>query len=298
MSTILGIINFIVFACLIFLVAKFLNKYIKNIFVSAIISVILTAVFGYFLLLAYIGIFIFKMSINKNTNEPKKEYRYSNEAQEYITDFKNTEMGILIALMAKVAKSDGRVSELEAELIKNTLNDMSALFPNSTEARDALKQIYNSEKEIFTNTTQIAFKYLQMTKNNYEKRVFLIEYLLNLAFIDGVYDKSEEQIIKTIADVLYIDKRDFANLLGKFQINYKKPTPTKKMNLDDAYDILEASRQDSFEIIKKKYRKLVRKYHPDILSGKGADKHTIEEATKKLQVINEAYEMIEKYCKD
>ena len=44
--------------------------------------------------------------------------------------------------------------------------------------------------------------------------------------------------------------------------------------------------------IKKKYRELVKKYHPDILMGKGADEEIIQEGTKRLQEINEAYKIL------
>mgnify|MGYP000143707800 FL=1 len=47
-------------------------------------------------------------------------------------------------------------------------------------------------------------------------------------------------------------------------------------------------------VIKKAYRKLVKEHHPDIVTGQGASQSIIEEATAKLQVINEAYELIKK----
>ena len=54
------------------------------------------------------------------------------------------------------------------------------------------------------------------------------------------------------------------------------------------------SKDATFSEIKKKYRELVKKYHPDILMGKGADEEIIQEGTKKLQEINEAYKILKK----
>ena len=54
-------------------------------------------------------------------------------------DLSNHEAGLLISLMAKVAKADGRVCELEAELLKHTFNDIASHFENSDEIRDKLK---------------------------------------------------------------------------------------------------------------------------------------------------------------
>ncbi|MDA3053868.1 MULTISPECIES: DnaJ domain-containing protein [unclassified Campylobacter] len=60
----------------------------------------------------------------------------------------------------------------------------------------------------------------------------------------------------------------------------------------DPYEVLGVDKSASFGEIKKKYRELVKKYHPDILMGKGADDEIIQEGTKKLQEINEAYESL------
>ena len=60
----------------------------------------------------------------------------------------------------------------------------------------------------------------------------------------------------------------------------------------DPYEILGLSKDATFSEIKKKYRELVKKYHPDILMGKGADEEIIQEGTKKLQEINEAYKIL------
>ena len=42
--------------------------------------------------------------------------------------FRESELGLLIALVAKVAKADGRVSELEAQLISIMFDDISKIF--------------------------------------------------------------------------------------------------------------------------------------------------------------------------
>jgi DnaJ like chaperone protein len=51
---------------------------------------------------------------------------------------------------------------------------------------------------------------------------------------------------------------------------------------------------EAIAILKKNYRNLVKKHHPDIISGQGAAQNIIDEATRKLQEINEAYELIKK----
>lgn len=55
------------------------------------------------------------------------------------------------------------------------------------------------------------------------------------------------------------------------------------------YDVLGLKEGTPFDEVKKRYRELVKKYHPDILMGRGESEEMIECSTRKLQEINEAY---------
>lgn len=204
------------------------------------------------------------------------------------------EAGLLVALMAKVAKADGKVCELEAELLSLTFTDISEAFEESQKVREELKAIYKKEMETFENTIIVSKKYLKLTKNEYHKRLKVMEYLLNLAFIDGEFSQTELMINEDIASALEIKRADFERLISQFEQFYAARQTQKKLTLQKAYEILGASSADDFDTIKKKYRTLVKEYHPDILMGQGKEQSIIDQATAKLQEINEAYEMIKK----
>ena len=51
-------------------------------------------------------------------------------------------LDFLVALMSKVAKADGNVSELEAEILSHTFSDISNHFEDSENIREQLKAIY------------------------------------------------------------------------------------------------------------------------------------------------------------
>lgn len=205
------------------------------------------------------------------------------------------EAGLLVALMAKVAKADGKVCELEAELLKHTFNDISSHFENSDEIKEKLKQLYENEKQSFDNTLIICEKLYILTKHDYSKRVKIMEYLLNLAFIDKELSDTERMICEDISSALKIKIEDFNNLINTFKSFYEQQASNQALNLQKAYEVLEANENDDDGVLKKKYRTLVKKHHPDIISGQGASKSIIDEATKKLQEINEAYELIKKH---
>lgn len=209
-------------------------------------------------------------------------------------DLSNHEAGLLISLMAKVAKADGRVCELEAELLKHTFNDIASHFENSDEIRDKLKALYAKEKESFDNMIIICEKLYNLTRNDYTKRIKIMEYLLNLAFIDKEFSNTEKMITEDISNALKIRIEDFDNMIKTFKTFYAQQASSKAISLEKAYEILESNISDDAATLKKNYRTLVKKYHPDIITGQGASQNIIDDATKKLQEINEAYEMIKK----
>ncbi|MGB5793908.1 DnaJ domain-containing protein, partial [Poseidonibacter sp.] len=144
------------------------------------------------------------------------------------------------------------------------------------------------------NTIEICEKLYSLTKFDNTKRMKIMEYLLNLAFIDKEFSKTERMIMEDIANALKIKKQDFENIVHDFEAFYAQQQSSTALNLEKAYEILESNENDDAMTLKKNYRKLVKQHHPDIISGQGASQNIIDEATRKLQEINEAYELIKK----
>lgn len=246
----------------------------------------------YIIVLAVIVLFYF-LTKNYNADDYAQKI-HVNEKQTLQGDLREHEAGLLVALMAKVAKADGRVSELEAELLGLTFSDIARVFEESERVREELKAIYQTEMQTFDNTLVISKKYLKLTQNDYAKRLKVMEYLLNLAFIDGEFSQTERMINEDISDALEIRRADFERMIEQFKTFYTHKAEQKRFGIQNAYDVLGVSPQDDMESIKKKYRALVKEYHPDILMGQGKDQSIIDAATAKLQEINEAYETIKK----
>lgn len=247
---------------------------------------------SYAVILAVVLLFYF-LTKNYNANDYAQKIHVE-EKQVLQGDLGEHEAGLLVALMAKVAKADGRVNELEAELLSLTFSDIAKAFENAEAIREALKAIYQKEMQTFDNTIIVSQKYLKLTKNDYFKRLKVMEYLLNLAFIDNEFTQNEMMITEDIANALEIKRSDFERLIEQFRAFYAKKEQSKQFGIQNAYAILGATPDEEMESIKKKYRALVKEYHPDILMGQGKDQSIIDAATAKLQEINEAYEMIKK----
>ena len=202
------------------------------------------------------------------------------------------EAKFLVSLLAKVAKSDGRVSELEARLITQVLDDLSQKVSGVSGVREYLKEVYNSQKENVNNAYETARNYKRAFNLNYDTCVARLTFFLNLAYIDGEFNKSEQDVIRNIAYGFGIDKETLDEILYKFDSFYGSRFGADHDEMsqeNDAFEVLGLSKNASLEEVKARYKELVRQYHPDILMGRGESKEVIERSTKKLQEINEAY---------
>ena len=199
------------------------------------------------------------------------------------------EAKFLVSLLAKVAKSDGRVSELEARLITQVLDDLSQKVSG---VREYLKEVYNSQKENVDNAYETARNYKRAFNLNYDTCVARLTFFLNLAYIDGEFNKSEQDIIRNIAYGFGIDKETLDEIIFKFDSFYGSRFGADHDEIsqeNDAFEVLGLSKNASLDEVKACYKELVRQYHPDILMGRGESKEVIERSTIKLQEINEAY---------
>ncbi|OUT07639.1 TerB family tellurite resistance protein [Campylobacter concisus] len=202
------------------------------------------------------------------------------------------EAKFLVSLLAKVAKSDGRVSELEARLITQVLDDLSQKVSGVSGVREYLKEVYNSQKENVDNAYETARNYKRAFNLNYDTCVARLTFFLNLAYIDGEFNKSEQDVIRNIAYGFGIDKETLDEIIFKFDSFYGSRFGANHDEISQenyAFEVLGLSKNASLEEVKARYKELVRQYHPDILMGRGESKEVIERSTKKLQEINEAY---------
>ena len=204
--------------------------------------------------------------------------------------FAKSELGLFVALVAKVAKADGRVQELEAQLIGIMFDDISKLFNEKEKARAILKEIFNEEKQKDNDTKQIAQDLNKLLSRSMLKRRQFLGFLIQLAFIDGGISQDEKKVLHDIMQELNIPSSVYDDIVNKFENMMKNKQQT--MSSKEAYEILGVKESDDMDTIKKAYRQLIRKYHPDIISSQNKDESYMEEATAKTQEINQAYQVI------
>jgi len=239
-----------------------------------------------FAILIYVFYSVFK-SYNRYTEYSQKAFKNFSVSHDAL---KNSELGLFVALVAKVAKADGRVDALEAQLVGIMFDDISAIFPESEKTKQILKNIFDEAKERSEDVEYIANSLAKAINQDRAKQQQFMGFLIQLAFVDGECSKEEEEVLQTIAEALAFDPQAYHAIFDKFEQMMKNFQP--KANLDDAYKLLGVTKEDDISVIKKAYRKLVRQYHPDIIKSQDKSEAYMQEATIKTQEINQAYEMI------
>ena len=208
------------------------------------------------------------------------------------------EVGIVIALMARLSKADGKICMLEEELVQFCFKDFSQPFENPAQIETILRQIFEDERHSEEdNLDDLATQFYQLNRYAYTKRVKVLQHLVNLAFIDKVLSSSEEAILEKVATLFKISKDDFEQLLGSFSKYYSKHSNDEISDINLAYELLDSKPSDTIDQVKAKYRALVKKYHPDLLHSKGFEDDYVQDCTRKLQNINTAFELIKAHRK-
>lgn len=240
-----------------------------------------------FAVIGYVFYTVFK-SYGKYENYSQKAFKNFSVSHDSLS---SSELGLFVALVAKVAKADGKVDALEAQLVGIMFDDISAVFPEPQKTKQILKDIFNEEKERSDNIEDVAHSLANSIRRNKAQQQQFMSFLIQLAFIDGECSSSEEEILSTIAEALEFDPDAYHTIFDQFEQMMKNVSP--KANIEDAYKILGISKDADIKTVKKAYKKLVRQYHPDIIASQGKDEAYMKEATAKTQEINQAYEMIE-----
>lgn len=180
----------------------------------------------------------------------------------------------LLVLIAAVMKADGVVKKAELDYVKRYL--LSAFGEaKATQMLHALRDIIQKDIPV----QQVC---MEIKKNmQYASRLELLHLLYQIAQSDGNINKSELSLIEQIANFLGISSADAQSIKSTFYDD-----------LDSAYKILEISPSATDEEVKKAYKKMAVKYHPDKVSHLGEDVQ--KSATEKFKKVNEAYERIKK----
>lgn len=180
----------------------------------------------------------------------------------------------IIVLFACVIKADNKVLKAEINYVKPFLVRNFG-EEGAKQALALLKELLKQDIDVVAVSKQIA------QHVNYSTRLELVHLLLDLGNADGHIHQLELQVIQTIADNMNIQQADFQSMLALYN---------RHEDENWAYKALEIEPTATDEEVKKAYRRMAMKYHPDKVANAGEEIR--QQATDKFRAINEAYEHI------
>ncbi len=179
----------------------------------------------------------------------------------------------LLVLTAAIMKADKRVVKSELDFVKayfkqnfgveQTKRDMILL-------RDLLKQ----DIDVLPVVSQIRYS---MTIAH---RRYLFSYLVGIAVSDNHLDQRERIVLQQIASGLGLSQAEFNSAMA---VASQEPKVSP-------YVILEIPESATDDEVKKAYRSLARKYHPDRVASLGPEH--VSKAEEKFKKMKQAYEEI------
>jgi DnaJ like chaperone protein len=180
----------------------------------------------------------------------------------------------LLVLVAGVMKADGKIMRSELDYVKSYFRQVFG-EAGTREAMQMLRDLLKQDIPLDDVAIQIS------QRLDYSSRLQLLHFLYGIANADGHLDIRELETIQRIAFSMGISAQDMESLKSMF---YK--------DTSSAYKVLEVESTATDEEVKKAYRKMALKLHPDKVSYLGDDFR--KAAEEKFQKVNEAYETIKK----
>ena len=181
----------------------------------------------------------------------------------------------LLSLCSLVIKADGKVTQSEMDYVQR--------YFVSTYGKEKANAIFRTFNEVIKKreiSTQRICDYMNL-RTRLEVRLQLVHFLFGIAQADGSVSPAEINKIQEIAGYLRIGMRDFESIKAMFI-----------KSADNAYKILEIEKSVTDDEVKKAYRTMAKKYHPDRVNNEDeAIKKGAEEKFKEVQI---AYETIQK----
>lgn len=183
---------------------------------------------------------------------------------------------MLLALSAEIMKTDGKVMKSELEFVKAFLSQQfGGQFTNAH--LQTLKAFIDQTQPLPLG--QICRDIRMRTQT--EVRIQLLHYLFGIAKVDGSVSNKEIQTLQRIATMMGVPNMDFNSIQNMFH-----------RDAESDYKVLGITKDATDTDVKKAYRKMAVRYHPDKVAQMGEEYQ--KGAKEKFQQVQAAYENIKK----
>lgn len=194
---------------------------------------------------------------------------------------RNSFLFAMLVLASYIIKADGRAMHSEMELVRQMLRQNFG-EEAVTQGNDILAKLFDEQKRVgWTQFKGIVRECCEQIKRNMNQaqRLQLLDFLVMVAQADGQVPQSEVTALRETAQWLGLQADEVERMLH-----------LQGDSLEDAYKVLGVSPQATDDEVKRAYRRLALKHHPDKVAALGEDVR--KAAEKKFQEINAAKERV------
>ena len=195
----------------------------------------------------------------------------------------------LMVLIAAVMKADGQVKRSELDYVKRFLLQNYG-EEHGKQMLKVLQQMVQSDIPINQVCAQIK------VNTDYNTRYHMVDFLFGIGGADGEFHQSEINMLRLIAQYLGISTSDYTSIyerhVGSSDSSYSSNSSNSSSTgySKDPYRVLGIDSSATDEEVKRAYRRMAMKYHPDRVAGMGEEMQ--RNAAEQMKEINEAYEQI------
>ena len=182
----------------------------------------------------------------------------------------------LIALLAKMARSDGTVTSDEVEAFQR-------LVRVAPEDHANVRRVFDLARQDIAGFEDYARQIGLLFSDRIELRRDVLEGLFVIAAADGVLHEKEERFLDIVAGHLDVASSEVRHIRSMFV-----------QDGDSPYEVLGLQPTSSDADLKSRHRQLVVEHHPDRMHGRGVPTELIVIAERKLAAINAAFDAIAK----
>ena len=203
------------------------------------------------------------------------------------TESHNRFVWLLVQILINIAKIDGIATKEEISTIQrffqqNLRYDQTKMYW----VKDLIKEALSSTQSMETLLQEFRDTFA------YEPRLILLELIYQVLYAKPRVPETELKMARDIADYLLIKEYDKRTIEAKYKYGQQQQTSRTQGSTDQYYAVLGLEPRADQDMIKKAYRKLSMKYHPDKVRHLGEEFHAVAE--EKMKEINAAYDFFTK----
>lgn len=194
-------------------------------------------------------------------------------------------------VMGHVAKADGQVSREEIGIANEMMRELGL----DEMQREAAREIFNEGKEPDFPLDDVLEQLRSECRRSSNLLRMFMELQVQAACADGEMDARERELLRYIAARLRISEREFAEIERLVTAGMHGRQEQRRgggPSLEDAYATLGVSPDTPDDEVRRAYRRLMNRHHPDKLQAKGLPEQMMRAATERTQQIKAAWDRV------